>query len=208
MTEYPPYMTSYGRISKILTKIKDASRPERFTQDFLTTKLGFAGGSAMAFIPFAKRIGLLNADGTPTELYTKFRNPSESGYAIAQAIRIGYKALYERNEYAHALTADKLQGLIVETTGLAKDTTVVASIKGSFLALKQFANFEAGPLPGEPELVPKTGSQGIATLKSADQTLPGGVHLAYTINLNLPETTNVAVFNAIFKSLKEHLLQG
>jgi len=34
-----------------------------------------------------------------------------------------------------------------------------------------------------------------------------GLHLSYTINLNLPATSDVAVFNAIFKSLKEHLLK-
>ena len=34
----------------------------------------------------------------------------------------------------------------------------------------------------------------------------GGVRLGYTINLNLPNTNDIAVFNAIFKSLKEHLL--
>ena len=38
----------------------------------------------------------------------------------------------------------------------------------------------------------------------------GNVELkvGYTINPNLPETTNPDVFNAIFKSLKEHLLRG
>jgi hypothetical protein len=33
-------------------------------------------------------------------------------------------------------------------------------------------------------------------------------NFSYTINLNLPETTDVEVFNAIFRSLKEHLLKG
>jgi len=33
------------------------------------------------------------------------------------------------------------------------------------------------------------------------------INLSYTINLNLPPTTDVEVFNAIFKSLKEHLLK-
>ena len=33
-----------------------------------------------------------------------------------------------------------------------------------------------------------------------------GLRLGYTINLNLPATTDIAVFNAIFKSLREHLL--
>ena len=35
-----------------------------------------------------------------------------------------------------------------------------------------------------------------------------GINLSYTINLNLPPTTDVEVFNAIFKSLKQHLLQN
>jgi hypothetical protein len=34
-----------------------------------------------------------------------------------------------------------------------------------------------------------------------------GMNLSYTINLNLPATTDVAVFNAIFKSPKENLLK-
>jgi hypothetical protein len=206
MAENPPYMSSYRLIPKILEKAKQASRPDRFTQDFLSTKLSFTGGSAMAFIPFAKRIGLLNADGTPTELYTKFRNPTQSGQAMAQALRIGYKSLYERNEYVHELTADKLQGLIVEVTGLEKGSSVVRSIENSFLALKQLANFEAPDQP-EPEAMAKpTDSVKIPGLK--DLALPPGIHLSYTINLNLPETTNIAVFNAIFRSLKEHFLQG
>ena len=35
-----------------------------------------------------------------------------------------------------------------------------------------------------------------------------GLNLSYTINLNLPATADQAVFNAIFRSLKEHLLSG
>jgi hypothetical protein len=34
-----------------------------------------------------------------------------------------------------------------------------------------------------------------------------GLNLSYTINLNLPETSDVEVFNAIFRSLKENLLK-
>jgi len=33
------------------------------------------------------------------------------------------------------------------------------------------------------------------------------MQLGYTINLNLPATSEVAVFNAIFKSLKDNLLK-
>jgi hypothetical protein len=33
-----------------------------------------------------------------------------------------------------------------------------------------------------------------------------GMNLSYTINLNLPQSSDPEVFNAIFKALKEHLL--
>ncbi len=34
------------------------------------------------------------------------------------------------------------------------------------------------------------------------------LNLGYTINLNLPETTDIEVFNAIFKSLRANLLSS
>lgn len=34
------------------------------------------------------------------------------------------------------------------------------------------------------------------------------MNLGYTINLNLPATSDIAVFNAIFKSLRENLLRN
>lgn len=64
----PPFMNAYGLVPKILDKIIEAQQPERFTQDFLSTKLGFSGGSARAMIPLLKRVGFLSSDGVPTQL--------------------------------------------------------------------------------------------------------------------------------------------
>jgi len=82
MADYPPFMNAVGVISKILNKIKAAQTPERFTQDFLATALSFPGGSAKAFIPLAKRIGLLGPDGVPTDFYKSFRHPDQSRLAM------------------------------------------------------------------------------------------------------------------------------
>jgi hypothetical protein len=46
-----PYVNVPGTIRKILNKVKEAKTPERFTDDFLQTKLGFKGGTARQFIP-------------------------------------------------------------------------------------------------------------------------------------------------------------
>src|SRR5262245_47042647 len=87
----PPFMNAYGLVPKILDRIIEAQQPERFTPDFLSTKLGFGSGSARAFIPLLKRIGFLSTDGVPTALYSKFRNDDSRGAAMAQALRAGYK---------------------------------------------------------------------------------------------------------------------
>ena len=206
-----PYLLAPGLIPKILTKIQEARRPERFTVDFLETKLGHAGGSARAMIPLLKRLGFLASDGTPTSLYDKFRNPDTEGDAMAQALRNGFKELYERNEYAHDLARDRLISLVTEVTGLEKTNKVVTSTAATFTALKEFADFETDQPPEqvairqEPVPEPTPARRGAPMVSErVDQV---GLNVAYTINLNLPETTNPDVFNAIFKSLKENLLR-
>lgn len=204
MARYPIYMNAYGLVPKILSKIKQATTPDRFTQDFLATKLGFPGGSAKAFIPAAKRLGLLASDGTPTDLYKRFRNPRESGAAMAEAMRRGYAEVFARNEFANSLSREGLEGLITELTGLEKGHKTVKGICSTFLALAEFADFEGR--------VPVTEEAREELAEPHDQPLfaPGAeppLSLAYQINLVLPRTDDIAVFNAIFKSLRENLLR-
>ena len=197
-----PYLTAHGNITKALNKIIEAQTPERFTTDFLGTKLGMTGGSATPVIPFLKRTGFLNSDGTPTELYKRFRNPSQRGAAAAEAMRKGYAPLYQSNEYAHDLDEKAFAGLVVQVTGLEQSNSTFRAIVGSFNALKPFADFDAAS--GTSPVEQADGDK----LPTAVGALTGvaGVNLGYTINLHLPPTSDVAVFNAIFKSLREHLL--
>lgn len=203
-----PYVNSYGLIEKVLQKIKEAQTPERFTQDYLGTNLGMTGGSAMSLIPLLKKIGFIGSDGVPTDWYKKFRNESSSKYIMAMAIKHGYKDLFSRNEYANKLSKEKLADLITEVTGAASDSSVTKQTVGTFEALKRFSDFEQStptelPAKREENLRDQEKAPDPVNLNSSDL----GMNLSYTINLNLPATSDVAVFNAIFKSLKEHLLQ-
>jgi hypothetical protein len=52
------------------------------------------------------------------------------------------------------------------------------------------------------------GKKGVSKIDGeGDPTEEVKLNLAYTINLVLPKTDDVAVFNAIFKSLRENLLK-
>lgn len=202
-----PYVPSYGAITKALERIKTASTPGQFTQDFLATKLDMRGGSPKPVIPFLKRTGFLRSDGAPTDLYKRFRNDAQSGAAAAEALRIGYRPLYEINEYVHDATESDLRGIIVQYTGAEANSGTTKAILGSFRALRGFADFDAED--GESSLRNGDGEaaeEPRATVVAPAGPLPHGLSLGYTINLHLPATSDVAVFNAIFSSLKEHLL--
>lgn len=204
----PPYLVAPGSIRKCLDQIKKASTPERVTQDFVQTKLGIKGGTGAALIPFLKKIGFINSDGTPSELYKRFRNPTESGTAVADAIKRGYSSLYEMDEYTHDLPDAELKGLVLQATGLGEESPVVSLVQRTFKNLKEYADFnlravEAKQQHDGSKNEPASDRSG-ASRTSA--TSPLGMNLSYTVNLNLPATGDIAVFNAIFRSLKENFL--
>lgn len=212
---YPPYMNSTGLISKIFGKISEAQKPERFTTDYLTSVLGYGSGSARPVIPLLKRLNFLQADGTPTPLYARFRNPSERAPAMLDALKAGYPELYARNEYAHVLPKDKLRDLVVEITGLERDNQIVAYIGGTFQALKAAGGVSENTRGVTPAATNGAEAPSTITAPAPFERPDFGTHrgaqeigmnLAYTINLNLPPSSDPEVFNAIFKALKEHLL--
>ena len=201
-----PYMNAYGNISKALERIQAATTPDRFTQDFLATKLNLKGGTAKPVIPFLKRTGFLGGDGAPTEQYKQFRNQASRGAAAAAALRKGFAALYEINEYAHELNDSELKGVVLQATGLGSSSKTAGAIVGSFKALRAFADFDATLQEdaGGEQISEKQESKGDSQQRNQGSGVD--LKLGYTINLNLPATSDIAVFNAIFKSLRENLL--
>lgn len=206
-----PYITAPGNIDKALRAIKSAATPERVSQDFVKTILQIPGGSGDQVTSYLKKIGFVNADGSPSEIYKKFRNPASGGAAASEALKIGYSALYKRNEYMHQLSDEKLKGLIIEETGQGDDSSVVGLVLACIKSVKKFADLT-------PPQVEKQEIQSQVVVKQNVEPGPPpippvamgnlGLNLSYTINLNLPATSDIAVFNAIFKSLKDNLLKG
>ena len=205
-----PYVTSPGNIEKAFNAIKSAATPEAVSQDFVKTILGIPSGSGNQMTAYLKKIGFAGADSKPTDLYKKFRNAATEGWAAAQALKLGYAPLYARNEYLHQVSDAQLRGLIVEETGVGQDSYVVSNVLGCIKQLKKFAKWDAAPIEeenkGSTDVVPQNPIQQSAT--QPQHPVQGlGLNLGYTINLNLPATSDPAVFNAIFRALKEHLLK-
>jgi hypothetical protein len=202
-----PYVTAPGNIERALNAIRSAQTPERVTQDFVKTILKIPGGSGTQITSFLKKIGFVNSDGTPSDLYKRFRNKATSATAAADALRLGYSPLYRRNEFMHQMDDDALRGLIIEETGLGEDSNVPPLILSAITAIKKFAVDDKGHV-SKPTVTEGTSGHAKVDIPSGSgQNQRLDMNLSYTINLNLPATSDIAVFNAIFKSLKDHIVR-
>lgn len=209
-----PYVVSPGNVPKALEAIIAAATPEKVSQNFVKTILKIPGSSGDQMTSFLKKIGFADSGGSPTEIYKKFRNQSGRGWAAAESLKFGYAQLYRKNELLHELSDKDLKGLILEETGLSADSNVPGYILSCIKSLKHHADFGArdqveivdDDADGFKDLVMGK-TKGNYEIPAGTKTGPIGLSVGYNINLNLPATTDIAVFNAIFKSLKENLLK-
>ena len=196
MTDYP-YMLSNNKIQPIITKIQQAARPAKFTLDFLRT-LGFTSTNDRAFIPLAKKMGFLMDDGTPTMLYDQLKDSTLTAKVLAAQIRILYSDLFAINTEIQRAPENEIKGAIGRVTG--RDEEGVSRIYNTFKALCSISDFSIDT-PATP------------TQEKVEEVIPASVPITtkknefhYNIQIHLPATTDISVYNAIFKSLKDNLL--
>lgn len=209
MPDNLPYVTSPGTLTKMLGKLKTAAEPEMFSTEFVEKTLSMKGGTARSVMPFLKKMGFVAQDGRPTARYKQFRNKGKSGAAIAEAMRVLYKRLFEMNEQVHELSDDEVKNLVVEATGGEVGSQVTKLTMATYKLLNGMAvyNEESQAAPVEQNVIVKKEEPEVPPRRELNEVKSGEiVNLSYTVNLNLPPTSDIEVFNAIFKSLKEHLL--
>lgn len=206
-----PYLTASGTLKRALERLIDASRPDKFNADFLENVLKLSGGAARATIPIMKKMGFLSSDGVPTDLYAKFRTEGGRPAAALAGLRNGFPEIFKRSEYAHTVDDNKIRDIILEITGLKASDPVAQAIKSTFNVVKSFIPAGADLSTSDDDLSAQddaaNGSQnGQAELSGNGGRTRNSVGLVYNINIVLPETSDIKVLNAIFRSVKENLL--
>lgn len=206
-----PYLPASGTLKKALDRLIDAQRPERFNADFLENVLKLKGGTARATIPIMKKMGFLASDSSTTELYAKFRTASGRGPAALQGLRSAFPEIFRRSEYAHAVGDAKLKDIIVEITGLNSNDLVAAAIRSTFNVIKSFVPSDVDTAVQASEQlqvqVDESSSSKYQPTQTAESQGTGEIRLAYNINIVLPETSDLNVLSAIFKSIRENLMR-
>lgn len=199
-----PYSASPGVFESILKAIQTAERPPVFSSDFMKSVLGFSGGSARAAPPLMKKLGLLDSGGHPTSLYADFQADYSRPAAALTALKNGFPEIFKRNTYAHKASESEIKDIIVQITGLKKNDQLVRLILKSYESVRNYAQ-DADEIKINTDNTSQIDSP--LTNNNPDPSIKNQIGLSYQINIVLPPTDNVEVFNAIFKSLKENLLK-
>jgi hypothetical protein len=199
--EYPPYVNGYGGIPKLFAAIREAAVPPKFTQDFLSDVLNLKSSSYRAMIPLMKKLGFIDPGNVPTQAYRDVRDAAQAGRVIAARMREAYRMLFNANEYIYKVDKPTLTAKLRSILGAGEDDANIQYVAGTFTELSKMAAWDGSPAP-KPSL-PTDPRQDVP----GDRKELGKIGLSYTINLNLPATTDIEVFNAIFKSLRENLLR-
>jgi hypothetical protein len=204
------YTQKPGAIPAYFDAVLDAQPPERFSIKFLEN-LGFTSTNDRLFVSILKDLGFLNADGVPQQRYYDFMDRSQSRVVLADAIREAFSELFAVNKKANELSADDAKNKLRTLYAGKKTDNVIDRIAKTFTALCEYADFSksAAVVKKESEEKPKeTKEEGQQKSERGITTVGGAVSLdslQYHINIVLPETRDQAVYDAIFRSLREHL---
>ena len=194
------YVLPTNRIPDLFQKIRDGQAPDQLTRQLLKD-WGFRSSNDRAFLPLLKALGFLTSDGKPTQRYQLYRDHSQSKQVLGEALKEAYSDLFLIK--ANPTTADRaaIEGKFKSFHNVSDN--VAQLMMKTFFGLLSIADVSSS-------------SKKSPLLKPGDETKTGhadkkepiiplsGFH--YNIQIHLPATKDVEVYNAIFKSLKEHLL--
>lgn len=206
------YTTKPNSIEPYFEAMLNAEAPPRFTTRFLES-LEFKSTNDRLFINVLKEMGFLDTDGVPTDRYFEFLDRSNSARVVADGIRDSYSDLFAVQKNANELSTDEVFNKLRTLYKGAKKDDLIKRIASTFSYLCDYADFTLSRID-KPKL---DNLQDINQTKDTNSTPPkesdpvksvGNISLdslQYHINIVLPESRDQAVYDAIFKSLRDHL---
>ncbi|CAD2256591.1 hypothetical protein PSEUDT2_03684 [Stutzerimonas stutzeri] len=196
------YTEAYGKLGEFFNKIRYGQAPPQFTQQYLID-IGFKSNKHRAYIPILKALGFLTPEGAPTSRYKDYRDHSKSKKIMGEALKEAYSDIFLIKENPTSADTTTIEGKF-KSYHNASDN-VATNMRRTFYALLELAD-----LNGAPAKTITTQQNEITHHQepaSHSRQIPSNISpgLHYNIQIHLPATKDIEVYNAIFKSLKEHL---
>jgi hypothetical protein len=202
------YLTSFKNSAAILKAIQAAQAPPRFTQKFLEG-LGYQNSNDRAVINVLKALGFLDDSGVPTSRYHRYLDQTQSALVLAEGLREAYEDLFRVNRNAQEMSPSEVKNKMKTLSEGQFTDRVLTQMAGTFTTLVKEADFSAPPTRGASnEMTDADDAKPPPSAGDGEKSQEGAASpfgsLAYNINIQLPESRDPAVYNAIFKALREH----
>ena len=203
------YLTSVKNLPAIMAKIIEGTAPKKFTTAHLKG-IGFKSSNDQGILPVLKELGFLSDDGTPTQRYHDYRDQSRSRAVMGNALREAYEEIFHINERPSENDRAAIEGKFKSEHNVSDSVAQRQAM--TFLALLQHADLDAQDPVSSFEKVQngKEDDEAVSSVRAkqtAQEKRPSpDVSLRYNIEIHLPATKDIEVYNAIFKSLRAHVL--
>lgn len=200
------YLTSTKNLAALLDAIKSAQAPDAFNLRFLEG-LGFPSSNDRLVVGVLQALGFLTTDRKPTDRYFQFLDQTQSDAVLAEGIRDAYSDLFQINTNAQNLTKNEVINKFKTLSQGQYSESVLDKMGLTFCELVKLADFKAKPPPAisSPDTpLSEAPSEREEPITKREALTLGGLH--YNIQLILPESRDPKVYDALFRSLREHLL--
>ncbi len=204
------YLVTTKNLDAFFNAIQSAQAPEKFTNKFLE-QLEFTSSNDRLYLRVLKELGFLDDSGIPLERYYKFLDATESRRVLAEALKEAYSDLFTIKRDANKLSEDEVVNKLKTLTQGKKTENIIKWMAKTFKSLSDYADWSQDAVPkitegeentGKPNTLPDEGKPGD---ESSDKLgIKGGLH--YNIQIHLPESRDAKVYDAIFESLRKHLI--
>lgn len=213
MALQPVYLVAIKNLAPFLEALRHAQAPEKIGVRFIE-ELGFKSTNDRLFMPLLKALHFLDEGGKPTARYHAFLDDTQWKKVLAAGIRDAYQDLFRVSKNAQSLTREQLTGKI-KSVGEGKiSPAVLGNMTKTFMELVKLADFKTeAPQEVAPEAPPEvTVAEPGRTIGDSigakiEQSSQVGPTLVYRIEIVLPAVRDQAIYDAIFRSAKEHLLK-
>ena len=197
------YTMAVSRIPNLFEKIRDGQAPDQFTRQLLKD-WGFTSSNDHALIPILKALGFLSPDGKPTTIYHEYRDHSRSRIVMTKALKNAYADIFLIKERPTEVDKMAVKGKFKSFHNTSDNlATLMTNTFFTLLSLCELNEVVQDKNNAGVKIEPREGCE--VNNKKDLASYGGGLH--YNIQIHLPATKDVEVYNAIFKSLREHLYE-
>lgn len=201
------YLTTSKNLEAIFSSLRNAKAPEKFTTRFLES-LEFKASADRLIVGVLKSLGFLDGEGKPTDRYFRYLDQTQSAQVLAEGVRHAYADLFQVNTKAHLLSKADIVNKFKTLSQGSISESVLDKMAMTFTALVKLADFETPSVTQKSDSPVEEPTYEPITQKppSTGKGLSlGGLH--YNIQIILPESRDPKVYDALFRSLTEHLLK-